>query len=267
MKLWLILNKKPMLIEKDLLNQVGLSDKESEIYQILLKLGKVPANKILPETDLKRTTVYSILDDLLAKDIITKDDTHKITEFRAKHPYALKEFLEAKVSQIKTAESKLDAVLPDFISLYNTAQNRPGVKFYEGIEGIKKVWWDSLKSKTEIYTLGDLEVLAKKFGNLNKKYFQQRKKINIFKKAITVDSEFNRKFLKTYDTKYTYTKLIKNFPIDFSSTIMEIYDNKISYTTLVGDLYIGVVINDKSIYNMHKTLFEFIWQQAEDVNH
>ncbi len=245
-------------MEKDLLNQVGLSDKESEIYQILLKLGKVPASKILPETDLKRTTVYSILDDLLAKDIITKDDTHKITEFRAKHPYALKEFLEAKVSQIKTTESKLDAVLPDFISLYNTAQNRPGVKFYEGVEGAKRVLDDTLTSKTEILTIADVEAADKYIKKINTNYVKARIKKQIPKRFLAIDNEYARNFFTKQGTDMT---TIKFCPLKISpyNTGIQIYDNKIAYITMNEKFILSTIIEDKFIYSMHQALFNYIW--------
>ena len=41
---------------------------------------------------------------------------------------------------------------------------------------------------------------------------------------------------------------------------MQIYDNKISYLTLSDKEMIGVIIEDKYIYKMHKDLFEYMWK-------
>ncbi len=251
--------------EKNLLKQIGLSEKEAEIYQILLKLGKVPANKILPHTQLKRTTVYSILDELADKGLIEKDESRGLIEFRAKHPYSLKEYLENQVQQIKTAERQLEAVLPDFISLYQQAQNRPGVRFYEGKEGMRKVIEDSLNSQTEIYTYVDIEAIMQYIPEINKDYVKKREKLGIKKKGIIVDTPTARKYLANYDTRVTTSKLIplKTGP---TKTIMQIYDNKISYITLGQDTMIGLIVADQYIYQMHKALFEYIWQSLPEFN-
>ena len=130
---------------------MGLSSKEAQIYQIMLEIGTVPAQTIVKETQMPRGTVYEILEQLKQKRLIDSFQNEKnITIFRAKHPFALKEFVENKKEIISQTETKLNSILTDFINLYSQSQNKPGVKFYEGKEGIKKVLWDSLKSKTEI---------------------------------------------------------------------------------------------------------------------
>ncbi|NMC51501.1 hypothetical protein GYA54_02090 [Candidatus Kuenenbacteria bacterium] len=245
--------------DQPVLTQLGLSDKEAEIYQLMLRHGKIPASKILPETSLKRTTVYSILEDLTKKGIVEKDESGAIIEFRAKHPYALKEYLESRVSQIKTAESKLDAVLPDFISFYNSAQNRPGVKFYEGRSGAEKVLADSLTSRTEILSYVDIESIIKYIPDINKIYAAKREKLSIKKRGILIDTPAARKYLENYHTAVTESKLISAEPFPFQ-TIMQIYDNKISYLTLSGQAMVGVIISDQHIYNMHRYLFEHLWK-------
>jgi hypothetical protein len=47
------------------------------------------------------------------------------------------------------------------------------------------------------------------------------------------------------------------------NSVMQIYDGKISYITLSKTSKIGVIIEDKNIYQMHKSLFEYIWSKAE----
>ncbi len=250
---------------EETLKQLGFSEKEAEIYQILLKLGKVPANKILPHTQLKRTTVYSILDELAEKGLIEKDESRGLIEFRAKHPYSLKEYLENRVQQIKTAEKQLEAVLPNFISLYQQAQHRPGVRFYEGKEGMHKVLDDSLTSKSEILTYVDIEAIIEYIPEINKKYVKKREKLGIKKRGIVIDTPAARKYLAAYDTKVTSSKLI---PLELGSTktIIQIYDNKVSYITLGQDMMIGLIIADKYIYRMHKALFEYNWNTLPGFN-
>jgi sugar-specific transcriptional regulator TrmB len=248
--------------EQPVLNQLGLSAKEAEIYQIMLRHGKTPASKILPETKLKRTTVYSILEDLAKKGIIEKDESGAVIEFRAKHPYALKEYLESQVSQIKTAESKLDAILPDFISFYNSAQNRPGVKFYEGTEGIKKVLADTLKDnpQKEIFTFSDVAGYSQYLKEWNQSYYsKERLKHNIFERVIIPNHSQALEYMKDYKgNEVTDIVFIDNNLFPFSTEI-NLYNGKVSFVTFSEKEHMGVIVQSEEIFRTLKSVFEFCW--------
>jgi len=248
--------------EAELLAQIGLSEKEAEIYEIMLGMEKVPASMVLSQTNQKRTTVYSILEELAKKGLVEKDESGAIIRFRARHPYALKEFMESQISNIKTASDKLDAVLPEFINVYQQSQNMPGVKFYEGLEGVKKVLDDSLTSKTEILVVADLEAINKYIKDINDEYVKQRKKKNIKKRILVLDSEYARNYFKTEYGAAEVTD-IKFCPLKISPfrTGIQIYDNKISYITMTDSLLTATIVNDPYIYSMQAALFEFIWSK------
>lgn len=54
------------MIEKTL-EKIGLNKKEIDIYIVLVKNGKLVANDISKITDINRTTVYTVLRELLKK--------------------------------------------------------------------------------------------------------------------------------------------------------------------------------------------------------
>ncbi len=250
---------------ENILEKAGLSLNEAKIYEILLKIGQNKASLVARESGLKRGLVYKILEDLAKKGIIKKtEDPGKIATFQAEHPSVLRDLINKKDEEIRESKDSIDQLLPHLISSFNLAIGRPGVRFFEGIEGVRRVWWDTLSPDvTEIRTYGDMEFLVKNFDELNKEYLKERLKKKIKKIAITGDSEFVRKTLKEYDTEFTQTRVIKNTPPDFSSTIVQIYNNKISFTTLSSGLKIGIIIEDPLIFQMQKNLFDWIWNVLE----
>jgi HTH-type transcriptional regulator, sugar sensing transcriptional regulator len=245
--------------ETSLLSQIGLSEKESTVYQVLLKLGKVPASRVVDEVGQKRSTVYSILEELIKKGLVEKDESAAVDKYRARHPYSLKQYIETQVEQIKKADNQLEAALPSFINLYNQSQNRPGVKFYEGLEGVKKVMDDSLNSKTEILTIADIEAVREHIYEINEAYIKKRNKKAIPKRLLVQDTPYSRERIGKYSDK-TNAKLFK-LEIDPFSTVMQIYDGKIVYLNLTKDFYNGIIIQDPYLYSTHKALFNFIWKQ------
>jgi len=246
------------------LTQAGLYWEQAQIYEVLIKNGPLEAGKIAKKTGITRSLVYKILEELTEKGLVIKDETsQKVTIFKPEHPLKLQELQEKMAQKAKNSQIALDTALPYLSSEFALLTDKPDIRFYEGKEGIKKVWWNSLTSTTEILTYGDLEILATKFTDLNSAYIKERKKLQIKKRAITNDSKFNREFLEKYDKDFTETKLIKNMPVNFSATIMQIYDNKISYTTLIQDKYIGIIVDNPFIYQMHRQLFEYNWQSLD----
>lgn len=243
----------------NLLTEIGFSLKENQLYQLLLKVGESPAKTIILDSGLPRGTVYEILSQLEKKGLVEKFDHKKIARFRAKHPFALKTYLENESARISQSEKKLESILPDLISQYNLAQNRPGVKFYEGKEGIKKVLWDSLESNTEIYTLADFAIIGKYIRDLDNAYYKERLKKGINKKIIAVNTRENQNVFKE-EIDFTEVKL-SNLEIDPFNSNVQIYDNKVAYMTLTDKFMTGTIINDPYVYAMNKALFKFIWDK------
>ncbi len=248
--------------QESLLQEIGLSAKEAKIYQILLKLGISPAKDIVLEAEMPRATVYEILDQLVNKGLVEKFEQNKKTHFRVKHPFALKNYLESEASKIKRAENKLESVLPDFISLYNLSQNRPGVQFFEGVEGIKKIHNQILAEKKEIlaYVYINKEV-DKILDDYWKWYFKTRIKNKIPVRAITPNNEDGREYKERDEKELRETRLIPEdkFPFTIEKNIC---GNKVAYLSLQPDEMIGVLIESKEIASTERSIFELAWEAA-----
>ena len=126
-------------MENSILAQLGLDSNQILIYTFLLENGPSKASVIAKNTPLKRGLVYKILDELIKMEIITKDDPEgAVSIFTPLHPSTLKSLAESKVRQAQNAQNYLDTELGSLISMYNLANNKPGIEFYEGIEELKK---------------------------------------------------------------------------------------------------------------------------------
>ena len=88
------------------LKQLGLQEKEIKVYLVILKLGSLPAQMIASETDIKRTTVYLVLEKLkkigLVGEIIEKNK--KL--FFAEKPEKLLKIARQKKKEIEKEEKR-----------------------------------------------------------------------------------------------------------------------------------------------------------------
>lgn len=247
------------------LHDLGLTEDQSNIYLTLLEHGTQPAGRISLRSSLKRGLVYKVLEQLEELRLIEKiENPGKVTRFSPLHPSHLYDLIEQKEKQTETAKQTLETLTPELTSSFNRLSGKPNIQFYEGTKGMEEVLDDSLYAKDEILTYVDLEAIQKFIPKVNEDYVEKRKKFNISKRGIVVDTPFNRKVLQNYAKGVTQAKLIGGHKIPPFQTIMQIYDKKISYLTLTNDYMIGVIIKDKHIFDMHKFLFNHLWDQTPE---
>jgi len=256
---------------KDIFIQLGLSSNEATVYECLLKNGQSTVGEIIKKTPLKRGVAYNILSDLIKKNLVSEKKIkvgkgkEKVAHFIPNHPEKLREYLKNKKDQLDKIENTLNANLPTLVSDFNLISGKPGIRFFEGIEGVKKVLEDSLTAKELVYSYADLEAVVKHIDKINKEYVKKRDELGIKKRVVFIDSPFARSYLKDYHRKTTFMKFI-NYKLYPFNSVMQIYDGKISYITLSKKSKIGVIIEDKNIYQMHKSLFEYAWTKAQSWN-
>lgn len=251
------------MIYEQFLIQIGLSKEQANVYEALISGGLIPARSITQKTGIKRGMVYKTLEQLIEMGLVEKkENVSKIALFLPLHPNTLRKILEKKDQEIKAVEMSLNSVINKLSSDFNLISGKPNVQFFEGIDGMKKVLEDSLSAQTEIYSYADIEAIQKYIPDVNADYVKKREKFNIKKKAILLDTPFARNFVKDYYKIVTDIKFIDTKTTPFH-TIMQIYDNKVSYITLSEKEMIGIIIEDKHIYTMHKDLFEYTWLNTQ----
>lgn len=250
---------------KKVLLQTDLTPSQAEILEYLYQNKEGKASEIAKTIKRSRAIVYKELEELSKLGVVEKiEKPNKVTVFCASHPSNLNKLIEKKEAQLKKDKELLNNYLPDIISSFNLINNKPGIRLYEGEDGIKKVLEDSLTAKSTIRTYVDIESIVKYMDEINKEYVKKRERLGIKKMGLILESDFAKEYLKNYYSAVTDTKILKKEFVEFKA-IMQIYDNKISYITLSPENKIGVIIEDPNIYLMHKTLFDFNWQSAEDL--
>lgn len=247
------------MYEKTLFN-LGLSKVQAEILNSLLNNGPDKASNIAKKVKRPRGVVYKGLDELIKLNLVSKNEEIKGTAiFTAEHPSNLETIADQKEKEAIKHKKEFIGALPDLVSAYNLISNKPGVKFYEGEEGIEKSLDDTLNSKTIIYTFADIEAVEKNVKSINDAYSKKREKTNIKKKIIVANTAYNQKFFKGFNHELTEVRFLPPEFYSFSSGV-QIYDNKISYQVISEENKMAIIIEDKNVYNMNKLLFEYIWE-------
>jgi len=251
---------------EELLKNINLDNKEIKIYIALLKSWTSASSIISNKINIPKSTVRYSLENLVKRWLILKTQKWNTTLFTAEHPAKLKNILIIEKNKIENTEKKLDNLMWDLIELYNPYTKLPKVTFYEWIEWIEKVLNDSLTATETIDTYVDIDSVWKYIEDLNAKYTEKRKKLNIKKRAILSDSQFSKEYVeKVYsnaNNNLNEIKFLDPKKYDLHVSFM-LYDWKISYITMENWNFVWIIIQNKQIYDFHKNLFKLNWESIK----
>ncbi|MFA6514524.1 MAG: helix-turn-helix domain-containing protein [Patescibacteria group bacterium] len=246
---------------------LGLTKVQAEIFDCLLQNGAQKAVDIAKKTKRPRGVAYKGLEELIAlKLAIKKEGKAGITIFSAEHPSNLEQILEKKEKDLAKAKSAFESSLPDLISAFNLISNKPGVRFYEGEEGVKKVLEDTLTNNPEkqLCTFSDVASYATYLSDWNTNYYApKRKKLGVFEKVIIPDNTRALNYMRNYKANDITDILFidhKTYPF---ATEINIYNNKVSFVTFSSDFMMGIIVENKEIYKTLLSIFNFVWESGK----
>ncbi len=243
------------------LEKLGLSAKEAKVYVALLELGEATAQQLSLKSEINRATTYVILENLLKRGFVKSLSKKKKTYFLIQSPRQLLNFLE---DEKKSLDNKIDLakdLMKDLENLEKLTKEKTKVKFFEGKKGAALIQQDIIKSK------------AKSIDNI----FNINMVLEIFPlqpddhRTKIIKKKIKNRSIVIYDPKEPIPKYPvcageerKYLPSDrfpFYAD-MAFYKNKAAIVSLKDNLT-GVIIENKSIVEGLKFLFDLAWQGAE----
>lgn len=241
---------------------LGLSDKESAVYVALLELGRSTVSKIARRADVNRATGYVVLDALVNKGLAHISGKEPKQEYAAESPDNLVQLLRVKKKEAETALAKAEALALELKSIQKK-DTRPQVRFYEGVEGMKQVYEDTLTSSETIRAFATVEDVHSLFGNYFPTYYKRRAGKGISIRAVFPDTPVSIERTKFNKEESRETVLVPADTYMFHPEI-NIYDNK----TMIASWYekLGIIIESKEIADAMKTIFELAWIGAKSVS-
>ena len=123
------------MLEK-FLKEIGLSEKEAEVYIALLQGDSFSVIDISKITKIKRSTIYPLIKSLSKKGLVSETATNKKTNYQAESPERLETYVEEQKLILEENSKKLKDIIPQFKSIQRQTGERPVVKYFEGREGI-----------------------------------------------------------------------------------------------------------------------------------
>ena len=233
------------------LEKIGLNEKETAIYLAALELGQDSISHIAKKAGIKRPTAYCILEELQKRGLVSTATKGKRTLWGAEEP--------AKLHGIIAEKSRaLNAILPYLEAINNRRAEKPRVRFFEGREGIQRIYEEGFKSK-EMRFWGSIDVVKKNIPDVLT-WFEHISRTERPKTYdLLTDTPEDRAYAKRVARPgYEIRFFPKDLPVAVDSMLFE---NKISICAFAPEPH-GLIIESESMATSFRSLWELAWRGA-----
>lgn len=239
------------------LRNIGLGDKEAKVYIAMLELGPAPVLDIAAKAGVNRPTAYVQIESLKKRGLTSSQTRGKKQLFIAESPDQLEVFVNKEIADSKQKKETLADILPDLKSLFNLADEKPQVRFFEGKEGLLRMQEDFLKVKgKEVLGIFAVDDVVKLFPEHLNAYTTKRVQKRIRSRSIYTSQR--GPILDRQDAKLLrQAKFVKPNQMPFSADIT-IYDNKVAIAALKGKIS-GTIIENSAVADSFRGFFELVW--------
>ncbi|OGF52229.1 hypothetical protein A3I27_01070 [Candidatus Giovannonibacteria bacterium RIFCSPLOWO2_02_FULL_43_11b] len=243
-------------MNEETLKKLGLSEGEAVAYSYLLENGESSVGQMIKKLPIKRGNLYNVLRGLVFKGLAEEFKKNKVVEFRVTHPSQIKYFLAKSEDELEARKKLANDLMPEMTSKYTLNYSKPAVHYFEGKEGIKKIYENTIISNPSKEVLVFRSHLDDKTMGI--KFFQNYGKIRaeheIKTRIISPTSQTDEKKKEDMALKRE-RKQWENLQIPAE---IDIYDNKVAIISFENHI-VGTIIENKATADTLREIFEKIW--------
>jgi sugar-specific transcriptional regulator TrmB len=249
-----------------ILKEIGLSEKEIQLYLALLSSGVQTIKQIADAAAMNRTTAYRFLEALKHRGLVEWIVGPRGTLIQAAPLDALALYVQDQKRQFM----RLEALLPKTISALT--QVRPQKKFstqvryFEGELGIRHMIWNTLQTTetTRSYALFHRrDVISPSFeDDFEEEWVKKGLKDNVITNE-TRGEYIAHKLIPDYQ-KCNEIRIIPSQVYDITNDII-IYNNVFAIMSLEKNNLVGVEIENAEIAKTQKSIFDIVWHVATPI--
>jgi len=245
------------------LKRIGLDDKEADVYEYLLNTGEQSVSELSTGTNLKRGDLYNILYSLRDNGLVTQVERKGKSTFTISDPYNLRGQIGIQKARLEEADAVAETVLPKIVSQYNLTFNKPSVRYFEGLDGVREVHSELIASGTKellllrsLYDGANPEIAA-----LTTEMVARQLKAGIKRRIIgPLEDESRRRFEQTDSLRGIERRIVETDQMLLPSQIM-IWNDSVAIISLRG-IIVATVIENKDTAETFRNMFSYMWDKA-----
>lgn len=240
-------------MHKKALVDAGLTEKQADVYIACLESGPSKVPEIARAAQIKRTTAYGVIDELIAMGLMQSNYKGKKKLYEAQDPAIILSTLEAK-------KKRMTEILPELAELFITHHVRPRVAFFEGREGVKKIYEDILDCKSK--QMKQIVRVRQHNEAVGDTFIKEFIKKRVARGITTRNLHPKHGDIYNNERGMEDPKLKRQVrylpPSVFYAAIIMIYDNKVAMVSTKAENF-GFIIESKEFSNTLNAHFDFMW--------
>ena len=239
-----------MTKEKNILRRLGFNAIAEQIYFALLTKGACSISELARITGKHRPIIYKNIPELLAANLISKNQNGKRIKYQAESPAAISTLVKKQTAAITES-------IPELLSVFNNRKNQPTISYFEGKEGIATVYEQlmaSLKKGEALYRYESPKDYQK-----NKLYYP-----SLYWKRAGASGDVDKFVitnLKTHEKRHkNLNRFSKAVDIAFEDNITQIIGND-RVIFIDFDTETAIVIENPRFANFQKSIYKILFDK------
>lgn len=246
----------------ELAHALGLKEAEVEVFNAIIGRGSQPATRIAKWCGRARNTVRGILDKLVHDGYVIRTRRGNVHLYAVESAQGISKVLRSKMElvrhemldRLKSVEKFADILQEKSFS------RRPRITFYEGFDGLVKVYEDTLTSSETLRSWGSFDANQDALPQYFKNYYKRRAGRKIHMRSIHPDTPLARNRARRDRAELRKSVLVDARRFNIQPEI-QIYEHKINIVSWKEKL--GIIIESEEIANAMKQIFELCFEKAQ----
>lgn len=248
---------------KDALAILNIAGRESEVFLALLQYGVSTAARLAKHTpSIPRTSVYDIIRTLQKQGLVSSFERDGELYYQVENIEHVADSIEAQKRELTEKQNRLRSVADLFNQIKTGTAYEPGIRHFEGKQGILAIQRELQNARQETRTIVDIASVYRTFPRMlvedNLKDFQTYK---VLKKDLMIKSREAERYLKVAPISPLHQ--VKWLPPDVSfKTDTLIWEGHVAIIDY-SDRLSGIIIDNPTISQTFVAWFEMMWASIE----
>ncbi len=241
---------------EEILQQIGLSKVESDIYLLSLQHTGLPISAIARKLSLPRTTIYGYADKMIERWFLYKVKKSSWFVIASISPEDIIQLLQKRKKDIEENIDTVKSHIFDFNAYLSKSPDTPKIKYYEGEEWLALIY-DKVKDSKTMYSYFNAAIVDKKYVDSVARIVKDN---HIECKDLVIQNKEWITYRKKYKSKDHEIKLLGMKYIFHSDNI--ILDDRIFYISY-GERIIALEVINPILVNTQKVIFNLAWDSLK----
>lgn len=242
---------------------LGMTTRHVKIYEELLKQKFSTPLLLARETKINRSSIYRYLADLQTHGLIEEILEENTTKYRASAVENLELVVTKEESRVELLKQTVPLLINELKLNKEEFAEKSEVRYYRGVEGLRSMLWNMVKSGRDYCGLGYQEWNT----SVGKSFAEKLRKMHI------ANGAKSREILNEIDDEYSYTKEKESYKQTYEHRAIDpklleikhdtyIYGEVFAYYYHYGGEYFGVEIHNAEIAQTEQQIFEILWKMC-----